>query len=80
MGESKSREMEGDTLQGTQEAAESGRAPPTNHWDGESMVELGDSKGYFARGNVPWNKRLNSTQRALLLPVSFVEIQSSLKR
>jgi len=35
------------------------------------MVEIRDSKGHFARGNVPWNNKPNSTQKSITFTCKF---------
>jgi len=50
----------------------SGRAPPAQslEWRVDGR-ELRASKGRFAKGNVPWNKRLNSTQKRITFTCKF---------
>jgi len=35
------------------------------------MTQGRDSRGRFARGNVPWNKRLDSTQREIIFTCKY---------
>ena len=35
------------------------------------MIEARDSRGHFARGNEPWNKRLDSTQSRITFTCKY---------
>jgi len=35
------------------------------------MIEVRDSRGRFAKGNVPWNKRRDSARREIIFTCKF---------
>jgi len=35
------------------------------------MIEVRDSRGRFTKGNVPWNKRLDSTQSGIMFTCKY---------
>jgi len=43
------------------------------------MVEDRDSRGHFAKGNVPWNKRRDSTETGIMFTCRFCGKQKPLE-
>ena len=43
------------------------------------MIKGRDSRGHFIKGNVPWNKRLDSTQRGITFTCTFCRKQKPIE-